>query len=283
MVYLIHINGLLKMKKIIKIFLDKYFAKLSVFLRVLRDEKALNGSIVNNPLGFKFIGHSGMETGEFEKNEVFLVEKLLKDRDLLVNVGANIGYYCCIALNKGKEVIAFEPIDTNLKNLYKNIEINHWQKDITVFPIALAEKTGLINIYGAGTGTSLIAGWAGGSINLKRTVPVNTLDNTVLEQIKIKKTLFIIDVEGVEFQTLLGAKECIALNQKPIWIVEIGNQHHKHKNIKELFSLFFDNGYKAYIADKYCQEVSFEILEQLGNGEVLSVYNFLFIDEKSHV
>lgn len=146
-------------------------------------------------------------------------------------------------------------VQQSLKNLYKNIEINHWQKDITVFPIALAEEIGLIDIYGAGTGASLIAGWAGGSVNLKRTVPVNTLDNTVLEQIKTKKTLFIIDVEGVGFQTLLGAKKCIALNQKPIWIVEIGNHHHKHKNIKE----------------------------QLENGEVLSVYNFLFIDEKSHV
>ena len=51
-------------------------------------------------MGFKFIGNSLMESGQFEQLESEWVRRIIKDADVFVNVGANVGYYCCIALQE---------------------------------------------------------------------------------------------------------------------------------------------------------------------------------------
>jgi len=53
----------------------------------------------------------------------------------LVNVGANTGYYCCLALDRNKYVIAFEPINLNVKYLLRNIKANNWDDRIEVYPM----------------------------------------------------------------------------------------------------------------------------------------------------
>ena len=68
------------------------------------------------PMGFKFIGDKNMEKGIFESEEVKIVEKCLEKTDIFINVGANIGYYCCIALKHKIFTIAFEPIELQLSD-----------------------------------------------------------------------------------------------------------------------------------------------------------------------
>ena len=63
------------------------------------------------PWGFKLADNSAMAQGNFEPTETEQVRKFLNDVDVLVNVGANAGYYCCHALSMGKSVIAFEPME----------------------------------------------------------------------------------------------------------------------------------------------------------------------------
>jgi tRNA G37 N-methylase Trm5 len=89
------------------------------------------------PWGFKLAGNAAMVQGIFEPAETKLVRNILQNVDILVNVGANIGYYCCHALSMGKQVIAFEPIERNLRYLCKNIKNNGWT-GAEVYPMALA-------------------------------------------------------------------------------------------------------------------------------------------------
>ena len=65
-----------------------------------------------------------MQSGQFEVEETRIVHELLGDVDVLINIGANIGYYCCIALERKKRVIAFEPLPRNLEFLMKNVTLN---------------------------------------------------------------------------------------------------------------------------------------------------------------
>ncbi len=74
---------------------------------------------VETPHGFKLRtglhpAYRLMRTGRFEVEETALVARLLDQVDLFVDIGANIGYYTCLALKKGKPVIAFEPQQQNL-------------------------------------------------------------------------------------------------------------------------------------------------------------------------
>lgn len=44
------------------------------------------------PWGFTLAGHEAMVAGTFEPEEAEVVRKLLQGVDVLVNVGANVGY-----------------------------------------------------------------------------------------------------------------------------------------------------------------------------------------------
>ena len=115
------------------------FPMVATMYRNTRDRLDFREEPIPTPWGFKLAGNSLMASGNFEPTETELVRNILKDVDILVNVGANIGYYCCHALSMGKEVIAFEPIDRNLRYLYKNLKANSWT-GVEVFPMALSNN-----------------------------------------------------------------------------------------------------------------------------------------------
>lgn len=213
---------------------------------------------VITPLGFKLTSglhpaYELMRTGMFEIEETAIISKLLPHVDVFVDVGANLGYYTCLALQSGKPVIAFEPQQQNLQCLFQNLIANGWEDNAEVFPLALSERPGLLTLYGAsGPSASLIENWAGYSPSFKKVVPVSTLDN-VLSGRFLDKQLFVkMDVEGAEFQVLKGAVATLRIKPKPIWLLEVClEEFHpdgSNPDFHEIFKLFWENGYKAYTA-----------------------------------
>ena len=142
-------------------------------------------SEVVTPLGFKLTSgfhpaYALMRRGEFEVEETALIAALLHRTDFFVDVGANLGYYTCLALQAGRNVIAFEPQGQNLRCLFQNITANGWQDRVEVFPLALSDRPGLLTLYGAsGPSASLVRNWAGYSSRFKQVVAVSTLDHIV--------------------------------------------------------------------------------------------------------
>jgi FkbM family methyltransferase len=68
--------------------------------------------------------------------------------DVLVNVGANVGCYCCHALSLDKRVVAIEPIARNLHYLLRNVVENGWAQQCEIFPVALAAQTDVLRMWG---------------------------------------------------------------------------------------------------------------------------------------
>ena len=172
------------------------FPRLAAIHRFARDSRIFFQEPIQTPKGFRLIGSLKMLNGTFEPDEYEIVKKCLNKSDLFVNIGANVGYYCCIALKAGKPTIAFEPNEINVKCLYQNILVNGWSDQIEIYPIALSNRTGLIKMYGDGTGSSLIKGWAGMPERIRKTVPMSTLDNVLGERAKGKKCFVLVDIEG---------------------------------------------------------------------------------------
>lgn len=267
-------------------FIDKKFPYLARAYRFFRAERYEFIEPKNTPMGFKFNGDKAMENGYFEPTETKLFYKILNKVDICINVGANIGYYVCIAANEGKKVIAFEPLHQNVKYLLRNIKVNNWSDQVEVYPIGLGEKVSIAELYGSGTGASLVEGWAGVSNQFKTYIPISTMDITLQNKFKDDLKVIIIDVEGFEFEVLKGSKIFLKAENKPIWMIEIQTEAHQpgeviiNPNLLQTFDLFFSEGYEAFTVEDNPQKVTREMIESIKSSgkSIFSIHNFLFKD-----
>ncbi len=260
---------------------------IAAMYRSMRDQyEYFTDKPIATPWGFKLAGNKIMAQGSFEINETKIVRDLLKNVDILVNVGANVGYYCCHALSMGKPVIAFEPIERNLHYLCKNIKANGWS-GAEIYPVALSNSVGVLEIYGGNTGASVVKGWAGIPESYVTLVPSSTMDVVLGTRLRGKNVLILVDVEGAEQQMLEGATKMLVNDPKPIWLVEITTKDHQphgveiNPNFKSTFQLFFQNGYQALNADQDMSQVVMEHVDLASSGSLrFTTHNFLFCDSK---
>jgi FkbM family methyltransferase len=207
---------------------------------------------VRTPLGFLFSGsssqhHRAMQAGTFEPDEVRVLTALLRDASLFIDVGANAGYFTCLARHLGCAAVAIEPLPANVAYLQANLCANGWE-DTEVYPVGVADKPGLATLFGASsTGASLIANWAAMPAMFKRRISVSTLDILIGDRFPDVRPLVKMDIEGLEFVALRGASKLIQRRLKPSWLVEItlGEYHPGAPNphFADTFELFWRAGY----------------------------------------
>jgi FkbM family methyltransferase len=214
---------------------------------------------VLTPLGFKLVSNSYvsnrvMQAGAFEVEETEIIRRHLSGAEVFVDIGANIGFYTCLARSEGKHAIAVEPQPRNLECLYASLLLNGWT-DTEVYPVALGDRCGLVTLYGAsGPSASLLPGWAAYSKRFQQTIPLTTLDALLGSRLDGKKLLIKIDVEGAEYGVLKGAKRILSTCPGPTWIVEVclGEYHPSGVNpdYSATFEMFWTHGYEARTADR---------------------------------
>ncbi|MEM2613326.1 MAG: FkbM family methyltransferase [Nitrososphaerota archaeon] len=87
--------------------------------------------------------------GSYEENETEILERIIKRGDVVVDIGANIGYYTLIfarLVGKDGKVFAFEPEPTNFKLLKINVLKNGY--DNVIFERkAVTHKTNSVKLY----------------------------------------------------------------------------------------------------------------------------------------
>jgi FkbM family methyltransferase len=260
--------------------------RLAMAYRHYRDMEHFARSPVQTPFGFKFVGHPAMEAGTFEPDEVRVVKQLLRDADVFINVGANVGYYCCFALQAGRRVVAIEPVPNNLQYLYRNLLINGWDERVEVLPVAIGDRRGLVDIFGGGTAASLLEGWAGIPSGYRQTVPLTTLDDSVGGRFEDQQRFILIDVEGAELGVLKGAKSLLAAPRKPVWMIEVSIDEHFpggvkiNPNLRATFELFEQAGYSAWGVGKTLSPVDYDEARAIAQSGVntLSTHNFVFAE-----
>lgn len=258
--------------------------RLRAAYRAYRASKQLYRPPVITPYGFQLVGSPAMQQGVFEPAETRLVQELLPEVDILINVGANVGYYCCLALAQGKRVVAFEPLPNNLELLFRNIELNGWEEQIEVFPLALGPRPGIAKLYGGGTGASLVQGWAGQAVDDSTRVPISTLDLALGERFQGKPCLVLVDIEGAELGMLQGASRLLGNQPSPLWIVEISVTEHQpagttiNPHLYQTFELFAQAGYQAFTADHLQREVTLNEVAEVERTRIdsLNTHNFIF-------
>jgi FkbM family methyltransferase len=262
----------------------KKFPRVANLLRRARDARLATLRTKPTPYGFVFAGPVGMMDGTFEPVETRLVTELLRDVDVFINVGANVGYYVCHALSQGKAVVAVEPMRANLACMYRNLQANGWTQGVEVLPIALSDSPGIVEMYGSGTGASLIAGWAGAPGTVSEVVPCSTLDAIAGRRFEGRRLLILADVEGAELSLLKGAARVLRCDPAPVWMIEINVAEHHPGGTKfnpalvETFNFFWESGYEAWTAEVAPRRVNASEVEVAAktHRDTLGVHNFIF-------
>ena len=135
--------------------------------------------------------------------------KRLRPGQVVVDIGANIGYYALMeakAAGEKGQVYAIEPVDENIALLERNVEANGYE-NMEVYNMAIGDKNCIQDLNlskqsNLGTFCENIDLDPSGK---KKPVEVKTLDSFL--QGKKKPDIVRMDVEGYEFEILKGMKE----------------------------------------------------------------------------
>jgi FkbM family methyltransferase len=162
--------------------------------------------------------------GTWEPNVVQAVTSAVKPGMRIVDVGAHIGYYTLLFAKfagPSGHVVSFEPSVANFALLKKNVELNHLP-NVQLFHEAVYSRTGDLTINVPedvhNSGNASIC-------HLERSKPLQvkaiTLDSFCASS-NFCPDFLKMDVEGSEYDVLLGGREVIA-QSRPKMLVEL---HH---------------------------------------------------------
>lgn len=210
--------------------------------------------------GIKFICIKGdkrlapMESinfGAYETKELEMSLNLVSPKDVLFDIGANLGWYAMNVAHKRPDctIHAFEPILQTYNYLKDNISMNKYD-NINVYHLGLSDKEGVLKFY---FDDELSVNASLSNVSENKNIkeiecPVKTIDLFVKQQ-KIDKVDFIkCDVEGAELLVFKGGYELIK-KEKPIVFSEMlrkwAQKFNYHPN--DIIAYFNDLGYDCFV------------------------------------
>ncbi|MBN2106678.1 MAG: FkbM family methyltransferase [Deltaproteobacteria bacterium] len=199
----------------------------------------------------KYLDREIIERGVFEKSSTELVKKIVKKGDVILDVGANIGYYSVIlsklAGPQGK-VYAFEPTLHYRRELQENLRENHITNcEILNYGLSDKRQELLINIGDSSATIHWVADTAPVKTEL---IKLETLD-AFCELKKISRIDFIkIDIDGHEPHFLQGAWRSLE-RYNPLILLEVNHENYLQANVTawDFYTLLKEKGYYIYSED----------------------------------
>ncbi len=143
----------------------------------------------------------GLET--YEADHVKLCKEIIKKGDVVIDIGANIGYYSVLfskLVGRKGRVYAFEPLPKNFSLLLKNLKVNNCS-NVSAFNCAVSSTNGIATFrYNKRY-------LGGGSLSYKEEHTDSFEVMTIKLDDFIKKADFVkMDIEGHEPEALKGMK-----------------------------------------------------------------------------
>lgn len=185
----------------------------------------------------KYVGQR-IALGKYEPYETQLILRQARVGDVVVDVGANIGYYTVLLAKKCKKVYAFEPDKINFEILKKNVEANKL-KNVVAINAAVGSKDEEKILYKSKENLGDHKLFGDGK---KEKVKIIKLDSFIKEPVDLIK----IDTQGWEPEVIGGAKKIIEKN-KPIIFMEYSPTSYKEAKLdgKKMMN-FLKNIYKKF-------------------------------------
>jgi FkbM family methyltransferase len=194
--------------------------------------------------------------GRFEQETTAVFLNLIAGGDVVVDVGAHVGYYTLLAARKvGPEgrVFAFEPHPDNFDLLVKNINSNFYRNVIPVQK-AVSNKTGKAELFLQAPSTHSLFRKNQNS-NESVLVETTTLDEyfqTVEKRLRSRLKLIKMDIEGAEPQAMQGMQQILNEIGEVAIICEFEPENLKASGCdpSEFKSYLTEQGFKLQSIDK---------------------------------
>jgi FkbM family methyltransferase len=188
------------------------------------------------------LGWTIFERGDWEPEQTAIVLKLLHPGAVVLDVGANTGYYALIAAravgSSNGKVHAFEIQPRIVEILRRNIALNGFRDIITVVEAGCFSKRGEATIDAPGDAGSARISFAHTGIR----VPLITLDHYAADKALGRVDLLIIDAEGADFEILKGAADVLR-RFHPIVMAEVHHLAAFGGSEQEMCAFMSDLGY----------------------------------------
>jgi FkbM family methyltransferase len=196
--------------------------------------------------------------------------------DVVLDIGANQGFFSCYAADQGAQVYAFEPSPDSYQTLQSNIKTNGFDDRVVAKPWAVGAENGTVEL--------ICSDWLGGGMNTTKPefatnvgmnitnkvaqIPCYSLSHLIAEfglaQIKICK----LDCEGAELDILKGLKP-EDRTKITAFVIEYHPQAYALKDLTDLL-LSWGTHQVSFAEDKYCtrQMLRAVAIEQIKSVEI---------------
>ena len=208
-----------------------------------------------------------------EPVETKLFNDIIKNGEILLDVGANIGYFTLLMAKlsgpSGK-VFSFEPEDKNFKILEKNVKINNYH-NVVLEKKGVSDRNGINKFFLSSKNTGMHSLQKIRDDVKEVKIDVIKLDDyfSALDLAE-KISLIKIDVEGAEFQVLNGMKTILKNKNLKLLIEFIPEHLKKHgTNPGDVLKILEDNNFKIYQINENTKKLeSKKIDDILDNSEI---------------
>lgn len=197
-------------------------------------------------------------SGVYDIRTTRFLQKVILPDDVVLDIGANCGALTLVAascLDRGK-VYAFEPGNVVQARLQTNVDLNpQFAEMIEVIPVGLGAKRDRL-FY------SEDANYRGNAALVKTEgipVEVITLDEWIVTRNIATLNLIKVDVEGMEYEVLLGSKDVLQRDHPMIYFETLPFFfNEKNYTIRSLYEFLAQLGYHIVYPEPPYQPIPFE-------------------------
>jgi FkbM family methyltransferase len=213
-------------------------------------QKRLSGGLYINVRPVDHIQKDLFWYGHYELESINLLKELVENDSVVVDIGANIGYYTIVAASKAVSghVYALEALSFLCEEIEQNILLNRLQ-NVNVYHYALGSRERDSLAYLSSEDNVGMSGLLPAENFSGETEKVHSLSlDQWKEAERIGKIDIIkIDVEGAEYDVLSGMKDTLTALRPIIFIEVIEHQLERFgSSMKDLYSFIRSYNYNTY-------------------------------------
>lgn len=238
--------------------------KIAVFNRLFKLLSRLKTSgktwvVQTNYMGCDMLVRANEDVGvlillkEFESDDLRFFLEEVKESDVFVDIGANIGLYSLLAAKKipGLKIYSFEPIPLNAALFESSALINSFTS-IVIYRMCAGNSVGETSFSVASDSAfSSILNTGRKPEEKKITTRVTTIDRFMIDEKILKIDVMKIDAEGAEMLILQGAKDLFGREEaKPrLVLLELNDKNLAPfgASVGEICEIMQKYGYRGYL------------------------------------
>ncbi len=159
----------------------------------------------------------------YEPNQTEIVKKYVHEGDIVIDIGAHVGYYTLLMaqlVGENGKVYSFEPDPVNFQLLKKSVEINGFE-NVVLIQKAVSNITDKVKLFLGDDDSAINRIYDAKLGDAKESIDVESV--TIDEYFKENDELvnFIkIDSEGSEIKIINGMKQFLSRNQELVMMTE---------------------------------------------------------------